>query len=192
MCSISTVEMKMLRPFESCWRPVVKGTRWRQVRWTRPESVASSTSKHGRYTCRTSLAVTYSSTISTQRVLRLSRLSRLPASLSVHPLSSCYSPTPSHSPLVTALSSASSSVQSLRSRPLGRAPIACSVAFFCWGDAMPFWSDIPCNRRFILGGGMRCERGGLCESEGAKLRCRWRGIGIGREFELVEFLATRR
>ena len=78
----------------------------------------------------------------------LSHLSRLPTELSTHPLLftlSTNAPTASLTPLVTALSSLSTSsgVGCLSAPSHLSAPIACSVAFFHKEDATPFWSDIP-------------------------------------------------
>ncbi|KAN0127961.1 hypothetical protein V8E53_014215 [Lactarius tabidus] len=78
----------------------------------------------------------------------LSSLSRLPTELSAHPplfTLSTNTPTSSLSPLVTTLTSlsVSSSVGCLPSAAHPSVLIACSLAFFCKGNATPFYSDIP-------------------------------------------------
>ncbi|KAH9046714.1 hypothetical protein EDB84DRAFT_1558165 [Lactarius hengduanensis] len=91
----------------------------------------------------------YSSTILARNASTiLSRLSRLPAELGAHPLLftlSANAPPASLSPLVSALSSLSSSgsVGCLSAAAHPGAPIACSLAFFHKEDATPFYSDIP-------------------------------------------------
>ncbi|KAI9436565.1 hypothetical protein H4582DRAFT_398424 [Lactarius indigo] len=91
----------------------------------------------------------YSSTILARNASSiLSRLSRLPAELSAHPLLftlSANAPPASLSPLVSALSSLSSSgsIGCLSAAAHPGAPIACSLAFFRKEDATPFYSDIP-------------------------------------------------
>ncbi|KAI0265603.1 hypothetical protein BC834DRAFT_924224 [Gloeopeniophorella convolvens] len=78
----------------------------------------------------------------------LGHLSRLPAELAAHPLLftlSANTPVSSLSPLVSALSSFSSSgnVGCLSGAAHSGVPISCSLAFFRKDEATPFRSDIP-------------------------------------------------
>lgn len=70
------------------------------------------------------------------------------------------------------------------------ASIVCPVAFFRWGDATPFWSNILGNRRSRLGGGLQSESGGALRVGGSELRCCCWRTWIGREFGVVALLVT--
>ncbi|KAF8495724.1 hypothetical protein F5888DRAFT_1615424 [Russula emetica] len=97
----------------------------------------------------------YSSTVLARNASSiLAHISRLPASLTSHPLLftlSTNAPAPSLAPLVSALSSFSSSGSvgclSAPTNPgatgVSAAPIACSLAFFRKEHSVPFRSDIP-------------------------------------------------
>ena len=128
----------------------------------------------------------------------LSRLSRLPVELNAHPLLfnlSTNTPTPSLTPLVTALSSlyTFSSIGSFSAPTHPSVPIACSVAFFPKGNATPFSSDIPGRPVTQVGRwhAMRKIRDQEMSLGGVNLRCCWRRTWIGRESGIVVLLAMR-
>jgi hypothetical protein len=93
-------------------------------------------------------AVYSSTTLARNASSILSRCSCLPTELGAHPpvfTLSTNTPNASYSPLVTAVTSlsTSSSIGCLSAPVHPSSLIACSLVFFRKGNATPFWSDIP-------------------------------------------------
>ena len=119
----------------------------------------------------------YSSTVLARNASSiLAHISRLPASLTSHPLLftlSTNTPAPSLAPLVSALSSFSSSgtvgCLSAPTHPdspgASAAPIACSLAFFRKEHSVPFRSDIPGRPETQVGRWHAMRRTGDSERE---------------------------